>query len=89
LPQIHFDVARPCYIRLRSTSQRRKSHFRVPILRVAIAFNLYVTAFWNFRAGVNATVLGFNVLAIVMLILFLWSRTALTERSDESDRESV
>lgn len=54
------------------------------VLRVAIAFNIYLTAVWNSKAGPDATVLGINVLAIVFLILLLWSRNALeTEREPE------
>jgi hypothetical protein len=52
------------------------------MLRVAIAFNIYLTAVWNSKAGPNATVLGVNVLAIVFLILLLWSRDALEPESE-------
>ena len=56
----------------------------VSVFRLGIAFNMYLTAVWNSRAGVNATVLGFNVLAIAVLIVFLWCRAAL--KDDTADR---
>ena len=44
------------------------------LLRVGLAFNLYITAVWNARAGANATVLGINILALGMLFVLIWSR---------------
>lgn len=44
------------------------------LLRVGIAFNLYISATWNSRAGVNATMLGINFLALGVLFVLLWSR---------------
>lgn len=55
----------------------------VSVFRLGIALNMYLTAAWNSRAGINATVLGFNILAIAVLIVFLWCRTALADAPAE------
>jgi hypothetical protein len=52
--------------------------------RVGIAFNLYFTAVWNARAGVNATVLGVNVLALGILLILLWCRNTVNDHVHET-----
>jgi hypothetical protein len=54
------------------------------LMRFGLAFNLYITATWNARAGVNATVLGINLLALGMLFILLWSKNDATE-NDQSN----
>jgi hypothetical protein len=56
----------------------------VSLLRVGIAFNLYFTAVWNARAGVNATVLGVNVLALGILLILLWCRNTVNDHVHET-----
>lgn len=61
----------------------------VTILRVGIAFNLYLTAFWNARSpGGEPTVLGINALAIAMLVVLLVCRPAAKSVAIDSHEES-
>ena len=62
----------------------------VTILRVGVAFNLYLTAFWNARSPEGGpTVLGINVLAIAMLVVLLVSRSAPSRATIESPDPST
>jgi len=50
----------------------------IPLLGVAIAFNLYLTAVWLGRNGTGPTILGFNALAIFVFVVFLWAKPAIS-----------
>lgn len=56
----------------------------VTILRLGIAFNLYLTAMWNASSPEHgATVLGFDALAVTMLVVLLTSRSATKKPEPE------
>ena len=59
------------------------------LMRFGIAFNLYITAVWNARAGTNATVLGINFLALGMLFLLIWSRNSAKESFNDSSQSKT
>jgi hypothetical protein len=51
------------------------------MLNLGLPSNLTVTGIWNSRTGGNPTVLGINFLALGVLILLLWCRSALVGES--------
>jgi hypothetical protein len=51
------------------------------LLNLGLPLNLAITGVWNSRTGGNPTVLGINFLALGMLILLLWCRSALVGES--------
>lgn len=58
----------------------------ITILRVAIAFNLYLSAVWNASSPEGGpTVLGLNALAIAMMVVLLTSRSAAVKKESRSD----
>ena len=54
----------------------------VTVLRLGLAFSLYITGVWNSAAGANATVLGINLLAFGMLAILLWGRAAMNPETE-------
>jgi hypothetical protein len=58
----------------------------VSILRVGLALNMYLTAIWNARGNeAGPTVLGFNALALVVLIALVISRSALQKEEPSGE----
>jgi hypothetical protein len=49
------------------------------MLNLGLALNLTITSVWNSRTGGNQTVLGVNFLALCVLLLLLWCRSALRD----------
>jgi hypothetical protein len=51
------------------------------LLNLGLPLNLTITGIWDSRTGGNPTVLGINFLALGVLILLLWCRSALVGES--------
>jgi hypothetical protein len=60
------------------------------ILNLGVAFNFTISATWLGQNGAGPLVLGFNILALVVLIILLRYRSALQAvKTDPSLRENV